>query len=36
MRKFNPVEYNRERWGGKSYAKRHRHCTEHKYCHLPY
>jgi hypothetical protein len=37
MKKFNPVDFNRERWGDKTNTKNHPpQCTEHKYCHVSY
>ena len=38
MRKFNPVEYMRERWGDRTHTKNHpRQCEkDHKYCHVEY
>jgi hypothetical protein len=39
MRKFNPVEYNREQWGegakGRTKNKP-AQCSEHKYCNIAY
>ena len=38
MKKFNPVEYNRQLWGDFKRTKNHpKSCTkDHKYCHIPY
>ena len=38
MKKFNPVEYNRERWGDRFHTKnRPKQCREaHQFCHLDY
>ena len=38
MRKFNPVEYNRELWGDAKHTKNHpKTCAQdHKYCHIGY
>jgi hypothetical protein len=37
MKKFNPVEYTRHRWGDQTHTKNHpKQCNEHKYCHIEY
>lgn len=38
MKKFNPVEYMRERWGDKAHTKNHpKQCAhDHQFCHLEY
>lgn len=38
MKKFNPIEYNRERWGDRFHTKnRPKQCREaHQFCHLDY
>jgi hypothetical protein len=38
MRKFNPVQYNRDRWGDRLHTKNHpKQCaTDHQFCHLDY
>ena len=37
MRKFNPVEYNRNQWSDKAQTKNHPpNCRDHKYCHVEY
>ena len=39
MRKFNPVEYNREHWGEGSKGRtknKPAQCSEHTYCNIAY
>jgi hypothetical protein len=38
MKKFNPVQYNRDRWGDRLHTKNHpRQCAhDHLFCHLDY
>ena len=37
MKKFNPIQYNRDRWGDTAKIKKHsRLCPDHKYCNVEY